>query len=213
MEQNELMHYGVLGMRWGVRRYQNANGSYTKAGLARYRKAEEGYTDAKDIHDATKKMYKASKRGGSVSINGHDVVIGKSVVKQAKAEKKLAKQQMNLAYKQLKKDAKADKGKERYNSGQTITGRGQAIATVGSLGAAGILGAKWLKEMGGPMSSPKTFKAITVASAGVLGASFIADALSEVGNSQLRAYYGHESQKALDEKIFGNGYKSRLKSQ
>ena len=31
----ELMHYGVKGMKWGVRRYQNADGSYTKAGQRR----------------------------------------------------------------------------------------------------------------------------------------------------------------------------------
>lgn len=33
MEQNYLVHHGVKGMKWGVRRYQNPDGSYTKAGL------------------------------------------------------------------------------------------------------------------------------------------------------------------------------------
>lgn len=34
--QNELCHYGVKGMKWGVRRYQYADGSYTPAGIKRY---------------------------------------------------------------------------------------------------------------------------------------------------------------------------------
>lgn len=33
---DELYHYGVLGMRWGVRRYQNANGTLTSIGKKRY---------------------------------------------------------------------------------------------------------------------------------------------------------------------------------
>lgn len=32
---NELYHYGIKGMKWGVRRYQNEDGSYTSAGKKR----------------------------------------------------------------------------------------------------------------------------------------------------------------------------------
>ena len=34
--ENELMHWGIKGMKWGVRRYQNKDGSLTPAGKKRY---------------------------------------------------------------------------------------------------------------------------------------------------------------------------------
>ena len=33
---NVLMHWGIKGMKWGVRRYQNKDGSLTPAGKKRY---------------------------------------------------------------------------------------------------------------------------------------------------------------------------------
>ena len=35
MSSNELAHHGIKGMRWGVRRYQNKDGSLTPAGEKR----------------------------------------------------------------------------------------------------------------------------------------------------------------------------------
>lgn len=36
MENRELYHWGVKGMKWGVRRYQNKDGTLTNAGQRRY---------------------------------------------------------------------------------------------------------------------------------------------------------------------------------
>ena len=44
-----LAHYGVLGMKWGVRRYQNRDGSYTKAGLKRMNRRKSRIANAESI--------------------------------------------------------------------------------------------------------------------------------------------------------------------
>ena len=37
MMSSELQHWGIKGQKWGVRRYQNSDGSLTPAGIKRYR--------------------------------------------------------------------------------------------------------------------------------------------------------------------------------
>ena len=37
---NELYHYGIKGMKWGIHRYQNPDGSFTPVGKKRLEKAD-----------------------------------------------------------------------------------------------------------------------------------------------------------------------------
>ncbi len=53
INEEYLEHHGILGQKWGVRRYQNADGSLTDAGKKRYEK-EQRKAIAKERKEASK---------------------------------------------------------------------------------------------------------------------------------------------------------------
>lgn len=58
MEDNkELTHWGIKGMKWGQRRYQNQDGSLTPAGKERY--GDDDDESEKDMDDLTDSELKA----------------------------------------------------------------------------------------------------------------------------------------------------------
>ena len=73
---DELCHHGILGMKWGVRRYQNKDGTLTSAGKRRYATgtykgdvaaAKEKYKNSKKSIDA--KYLKAAKEWDDTNKN------------------------------------------------------------------------------------------------------------------------------------------------
>lgn len=147
--RNIIKHFGVLGMKWGVRRYQKENGEYTKAGLERYRQAESKYDSAHAKYKETKAKYK---RGEA----------SKEDVKNAKSDRKSALKSMKSEYRGLKEDKYTDEGdrilKNDPEGNKTVLNTiGKAVVlNVGSAVAGNII----RNNFGGSATGVNALKAI-----------------------------------------------------
>lgn len=159
-----LSHHGIMGMRWGVRRYQNYDGSYTKKGLERYRKAESEY-------EQKKSDYK----------NG----------KATRTEVRKAKKELNRSYDRLKQDKLADQGKELYSKGKTINDN-RRIATLSetAIGLGSSIANRVLRQYASQKVADISSELIAIGGTfvnGLIAAKYNSDA------KKLRAYDTHHS--------------------
>lgn len=69
---DELMHFGIKGQKWGVRRWQNDDGTLTPDGKAKY---EQSMKDASKYQTAKERLKKVAK-GGAVGLAVGAGVIG-----------------------------------------------------------------------------------------------------------------------------------------
>lgn len=77
---NELYHYGVKGMRWGVRRFQDKNGRLTNAGKNRYREVDEIVKERDNL-----KIKSKTKSGSDVTLDhNHTPAFSKFLAKHNK---------------------------------------------------------------------------------------------------------------------------------
>lgn len=71
------MHHGIKGQRWGVRRFQNEDGTLTAAGRKRYNKA---FSDAEKLNNAhavledfEREITKGVKKGNNILLPTDDL--------------------------------------------------------------------------------------------------------------------------------------------
>jgi hypothetical protein len=64
VKSDELAHHGILGMKWGVRRYQNPDGSLTAEGKKRYG-SEAGLYKSQAKKEAKKSVKNLAKFAGA----------------------------------------------------------------------------------------------------------------------------------------------------
>lgn len=99
--EDELQHWGVQGMRWGVRRYQNKDGSLTKAGKKRY--------GTRTNFDRVQAAKKAAEKYNSKEAKAKRKA-------DARAEAEIAKYRKKMGEKD-KKDDESDESKSKTTSG------------------------------------------------------------------------------------------------
>ena len=163
MNQNELYHFGVKGMKWGERRYQNKDGSLTVAGQRRYdrdvaanakrkkdkRLPEEGLKDpkrwAREDNERTKGLVDATSRLNNDLKNANRESINRAKNNRPKMDlsnmtDKEMRDQINRAilerqYNDMFAPQKVSKGREFVSDALEIAGSTLAI-TSSALGIA-----------------------------------------------------------------------------
>lgn len=117
---DSLYHHGIKGMKWGVRRYQNPDGTLTPAGIARYR------TEVGSEYDKYSSLKKQK------GIGSYEKRLNKKIAKSLKREgKQLEKAEKNEGLARQKALDKAQLQRDRVRLGEALKENYNSMSTAG----------------------------------------------------------------------------------
>ena len=148
----ELMHYGTKHMKWGVRRYQNKDGTLTEAGKKRYardqrensgkkkgnkvgeadpnRWVREDMERTKKLTDAGSHMTNELKRATDNSIkNNKKVKMDLSSMSDKEMRDRINREFLERQYNDMFAPQKSTKGRERVSKILEISGAALAVTS------------------------------------------------------------------------------------
>lgn len=113
----ELYHYGIKGQKWGVRRYQNEDGSYTAEGKIRYGIGSDGKKskEGKRIYRADKKIDRVASKAKKNYDKSMEIVKTRSDAKTRWGKNKLGTHATEKHWKAENYRDKANKLSEKYS--------------------------------------------------------------------------------------------------